>query len=342
MKAGVRKFFCCPKCRSDLTYNEAPGAKDSVLKSISCDACGYVAQVQNGIARFVPIDNYARTFGLQWNLHRKTQLDSHTGLPISANRLYHVSQWPRSMKGESILEVGSGAGRFTEVLVKTGAEIVSFDYSTSVDANYANNGHAPNLTIFQGDMYELPLRPESFDKVLCIGMLQNTPDPDKGFRSALQYVRPGGDIVVDIYGKTLAAMIQWKYLLRPITKRMNPQRLHAFLTAVAPILVPIATVLRRVAGRVGTRLIPIPEYSHLGLSPQLNREWAILDSFDMYSPAHDHPRSVAEVRKWMEDAGLEDIEVGRGPNGVIGRARKPAKAGTARTEPGPLRQAVNS
>jgi hypothetical protein len=59
---------------------------------------------------------------------------------------------------------------------------------------------------------------------------------------------------------------------------------------------------------------------------ELNREWAILDTFDMYSPAHDHPRSIAQVRRWFSAANFVDVVVEYGPNGVVGRGRKPEAA----------------
>ena len=44
-----------------------------------------------------------------------------------------------SIKGLKIIEAGSGAGRFTEVLLKYGAIVYSFDLSNAVCANFANN-----------------------------------------------------------------------------------------------------------------------------------------------------------------------------------------------------------
>ena len=101
---------------------------------------------------------------------------------------------------------------------------------------------------------------------------------------------------------------------------MGRERLYRLVEAVTPAMIPLARGLRR----AGARLVPIVEYSHLGLSPELNRQWAILDTFDMYSPAHDHPQSLAAVRRWFDAAGLVEVDVRRGPNGVVGNGRRPA------------------
>jgi len=277
----------------------------------------------NGVARFVQQEHYAQSFGLQWNAHRRTQLDSYTGRPLSRNRLFQVSRWPEDLRGQTILEAGSGAGRFTEVLVSTGAQVLSFDLSTAVDANYANNGNHPNLFIFQADMSDIPVRPLSVDKVICLGVLQHTPDPAAAFRRLTEHVRSGGELVVDVYASRLRSLISWKYALRPLTKRADKGRLHRIIAAATPPLVPVSAWLHRMAGRFGSRLLPIVQYDHLGLTSELNREWAILDTFDMYAPAHDHPQSLNAVRRWYQDAGLVDVSVEYGPNGVVARGRRP-------------------
>jgi SAM-dependent methyltransferase len=291
-----------------------------------CGQCTASFPIKNGIPRFVADERYAGSFGFQWNKFRKTQLDSHTGLALSSDRLYLVTQWPRTMKDCVVLEAGSGAGRFTEVLLKTGAKVFSFDLSNAVDANAANNAHKGNLNLFQASIYDIPVREAIFDKVLCLGVLQHTPDPERSFDSLLRYVKPGGEIAVDVYARNLRSLLHWKYALRPITTRMRKDRLFRLVEAAVNVLLPTAIIMRKFGGRWGARLIPILQYSHWGLPLELNREWATLDTFDMYSPAHDHPRTLTEVRRWFESAGLEDIVVTYGPNGVIARGRRPSSS----------------
>jgi 2-polyprenyl-3-methyl-5-hydroxy-6-metoxy-1,4-benzoquinol methylase len=304
----------CPRCHGGLVSRGA---------ALACTVCDLSYPVVNGVLRFVGTEHYASSFGLQWNLHRRTQLDSYTGIPLSRRRLFQVSGWPEDLRGQTILEAGSGAGRFTEVLVSTGADVLSFDLSTAVDANYANNGQHANLCLMQADMSAIPVRPGSMDKVMCLGVLQHTPDPAAAFRSLTTCVRPGGELVIDVYAARLSSLISWKYALRPLTTRMNKESLHRLVAAVTPPLVPLSSALYRTLGKTGPRLLPILQYDHLGLSSALNREWAVLDTFDMYAPVHDHPQSIHSVRRWFEDAGFVNVIVAYGPNGVVGRGRRP-------------------
>ena len=275
--------------------------------------------------------SYAGSFGYQWNLHRRTQLDSFTGLPISRQRLFITTRWPEQMPGERILEAGSGAGRFTEVLLSTGAEVFSFDYSDAVRANAANNGAHAGLRLFRADIFRLPLRKESFSKVLCLGVLQHTPDPEAAFTSLAAQVKPGGELVVDLYAFRLSALLHWKYLLRPITKRIPAARLYSLLELLVPRMLPLAVFLRRLAGKAGARLVPVVEYSDLGLPPGIHVQWSILDTFDALSPRYDKPQTISALRKWFANSGFVDFEVTKGPNGIMGRGRKPATGSVALT-----------
>ena len=97
-------ILCSPCCRADLDFKE--------LKSFVCTKCEKHFPVEKSILRFVPKENYADSFGYQWNKHKSTQLDKFNGLTISHDRLYDQSGWKKEeLEGKQILECGSGAGR---------------------------------------------------------------------------------------------------------------------------------------------------------------------------------------------------------------------------------------
>jgi len=314
----------CPNCKSNKFHLLDLIKQTSQINEgiISCNKCNLKVNIINGIPRFVNQDNYTNNFGIQWNIHSKTQLDSYTNLSITHDRFYDVTGWKGQIKGEKILEVGSGAGRFTEVLLESGAEVTSFDYSDAVVANYNNNYNKGILYLFQGDILNMPLKKHRYDKVLCLGVLQHTPDPYKSFLKLIEMVRPGGQVVIDIYKIDYLSYIQWKYLLRPITKNINKESLYAIISKVTPCLMPIARFFRIIGGSFLARMVPVVDYSHLGLNKKLNREWSVLDTFDMYSPKYDNPRSLKEVQSWFEKNDFDNISVEIGINGIIGKGRK--------------------
>src|ERR1700752_4050176 len=94
MKPDLLDILRCPECRSDLRIaraNEASGEIES--GELQCTSCTRVYPILRFIPRFVPAENHADNFGFQWNRFRRTQLDSHTGVPISRERLFFSTEW---------------------------------------------------------------------------------------------------------------------------------------------------------------------------------------------------------------------------------------------------------
>ncbi len=252
------------------------------------------------------------------------QLDSVTGKPISRDRLFDGTGWPDRLDGESVLEIGCGAGRFTEVLLDAGAEVWAIDASSAVDAAHENLGDNERLHLAQADLFDLPFERGSFDRVLCYGVIQHTPDPRRAFLTACEY---GGSIAADVYRRA-PYIDRWsaKTLWRPLTRRLPRSTLRRIVEWYVPKWLPLDTRLARVPklGRFLTAVVPCWNYT--GLLP-LDREelttWAVLDTFDALSPRYDEPQTLETVRTWVEEAGLTDADVRYGGNGIEVTGRRP-------------------
>src|SRR5215211_4795100 len=100
------------------------------------DSLGAVFPKINGVYRFVQSSGYTGNFGYQWKKFKKTQIDKFSGLNFSKDRFFTVTNWDKeNLEGKNVLEVGSGAGRFTQVVLdNTKANLYSLDYSEAVEA----------------------------------------------------------------------------------------------------------------------------------------------------------------------------------------------------------------
>lgn len=268
----------------------------------------------NGVYRLVSQQNYTSSFGFQWNKFQETQIDREANqLQFSEKRFFAETKWDKEdLSDKTILEVGSGAGRFTQiVLKKTKANLFSIDYSDAVTANYRNNGHYNGrLSLFQASIYEMPFPDNSFDKVFCFGVLQHTPDFKQSVKCLIDKVKPGGEVIVDFYPiNGWWTKIHAKYLLRPWTKKMPHEKLLKKIDRNADRLISLYNFFERVKiGKIINRFLPVCDIKNT-LPPHLSknelREWVILDTFDMFSPEHDHPQKIATVKKWFEEFGMQ-------------------------------------
>lgn len=279
--------------------------------------------VVDDIPRFVPPENYAASFGYQWNKFARLQLDSCNGTNFSLERFTSITGWTKQdLAGKLVLDVGCGSGRFAEIALAHGARVVAMDLSSAVDACKKNLSPNPSLDVVQASIYELPFKPESFDFVYSIGVIQHTPDPRRSVLEICRMVKPGGRIALWIYErdwKSYIGTVGFKYLFRPLTKNMTRQGAEKFSNAIEALCWPVLRFARRAGlpGKIVMRLLPVASahIQNVPLSDADFREWVRLDTFDMYSPAHDHPQKFQTVAAWLREASFENIQ--RQPHGGI-------------------------
>ena len=267
----------------------------------------------NGAYRVVEDNNYTSSFGFQWNKFAATQVDRTTNLDISKKRFFAETGWDvDDLTGQNILEVGSGAGRFTQILLDwTNANIYSVDYSNAVEANYKNNGPNPRLNLFQASIYEMPFTPAQFDKVVCVGVLQHTPDVEKSVKCLIEMVRPGGEVVVDFYPlRGWWTKLHAKYIFRPFTRKMDHEKLYRLISRNINWLIKCSKFLSRIGLKKLNRFLPICDIEGTlpaNLPFSVLRDLCILDTFDMFSPEYDKPQKIKTVVSWFKKFGMENV-----------------------------------
>jgi SAM-dependent methyltransferase len=331
MRREALSTFACPDCGGNLKLASqgADGAAngDVVEGRLECDACANAFPIVRGLPRFVPSESYATSFGFQWNRFDNLQVDSVMHNDLSRDRFYATTGWREPLKGQRVLEAGCGTGRFTELALETGAEVFSFDLSSAVEASLRNNGSSPGLNLFQASIYKIPLRRGVFDKIFCMGVLQHCPDVRGAFRSLVPFLKPGGEIVIDVYEKP-AGFPPLKYIARPFLLPLGTKGIYQLLRWTIPPAFDVKKAIHKIPGigpQLG-RLIPIGPISH---APRLNytddelKEVKILSALDMLSPVYDQPQTIDEVRKWFDEAGLDEVEIKRGYNGIDGKGKRP-------------------
>jgi SAM-dependent methyltransferase len=314
MRLEILEILRCPQCAGQLSLQDAHTVGDRVESgSLRCASGVHRFPIRNFVPRFVSGSNYADNFGFQWNKFRQTQLDSYSGHPISAERFWKSTGWtPQQIAGQWVLDAGCGAGRFAEIALQAGAKVMALDYSSAIDACYANLSHYPNLHAIHGDIYSLPFRKGFFPFVYSFGVLQSTPNVAGAFAALPPMVAEGGRLSVDFYEKSWKSSLLPKYWLRPITTRVPQQRLFTLLEKWVPPLWSVSCAVGRVplAGPALRRLVPVVNYTGiLPLTREQHLEWSILDTFDWYGPAYDSPQNARTLTKWSHEAGLQQIEV---------------------------------
>lgn len=323
-------FFVCPLDHGALVREGT---------SLVCASAGHRHPIVRGMPRFFGADTHG-SFALQWSTFWDVQLDSRNGTNLSRERLLAQSRLrPGDFAGRTVLEVGCGAGRFTEVLLSFGAYVIAIDASGAVDACAESNADAirqNRLRLAQADVFALPLPARAFDMVIGYGMLQHTGNPARALGCLWERVRPGGLLLVDRYQLDLRHVLPFKYATRPFLKRVKPESLLAAVERLCRILVPFErAVLRRVQGggpgrfaryvlgRFPNSTFPLNLEVQGRLTHELAFRWSVLDTFDQYSPRYDLPCTADAWRtqlRLLPEGTVEFVgSMGQGNVGVVRR-----------------------
>ena len=282
-----------------------------------------------GIPSFVEDEPYVSAFGLQWLKHAKTQLDSHTGMTITRDRMSRMfGPLYSKLDGKVVLEAGCGAGRFTEILLESGSLITAIDLSVAVLANYENNGENPNLRIARASITDLPFDKEQFDIVFCPGVIQHTPDPSKSISELYKQVKPGGWLVLDQYRYNLSSILKVTWIARLISKRLSPEKGLILTDWLVKIWLPVHKKVanNRILEILLFRISPIT--SHYAGYPNMSEEdqtaWARLNTHDNLTDYHKHQTTISRMKRSIRGLGAVNQYFCIMPYTIEVRCQKPA------------------
>jgi len=123
------------------------------------------------------------------------------------------------------LDIGCGPGTYVRFLGGLECRVTGIDYSLpslhrAVAADSQVVGRYAN-----GEVYHLPFRDESFDLVVCMGVLQVLQNPEGALDEILRVLRPGGHVVIDFLNAwEVIAKVRRRWELL----RGQPERLRTY------------------------------------------------------------------------------------------------------------------
>ena len=311
MKRELLQFLSCPECKGQFSLVEEESVSGEINKGrLNC--CGKSYEIYNFIPRFIDSDKYVGSFSFEWKTHSKTQLDSAN----INNKMSHQSRidfqkrvnFPLSeLKDKLVLDVGCGMGRFSEIAVSEGANLIGVDLSFSVDVAIKNIGMRNNVNFVQADIFRLPFKEGIFDLVYSFGVLHHTPDCRGAFTSISKLVKPKGKLVIFVYSSYNKGINYMSDFWRFFTTRL-PKRLLYFLSLIS---VPLYYFYRiPLIGNIAKMFFVIPMWP--------DWRWRVLDTFDWYSPKYQSKHTHWEVYRWFKDNSFSDIHIAEGEVTMMG------------------------
>lgn len=201
-------IFVCPVCGGGIKLISGRAL-------IKCSKCNQIFKCESGIPLLfwlnewgskddvtkivksfyekTPFPNYENIDSI-WTLRNKAREGIFTRLLDE--------QIPHDAK---FLEVGCGTGQLSNFL---GSAWRRRGFATDICLNslklgqkFKKKAKIKNTAFFQMNLFRPIFKPESFDFVICNGVLHHTSDPFWGFKTISKLVKSGGYIIVGLYNK---------------------------------------------------------------------------------------------------------------------------------------------
>jgi SAM-dependent methyltransferase len=210
-----------------------------------------------------------------------------------------------AFEGKHVVDIGSGTGRIVNMLLDAGAAHVTAVEPSEGFATLAENTAARSdrvrLVNRRGD--DLPADIRDLDWAVSIGVLHHVPEPVPVVRAMRATLRPGGRILVWLYGREgNGAYLAFALPLRAVCRRLPPRAIEAVAWCLTVPLSFYAAICARL------RKLPLAAYLSQVIRPLTWRN-RMLVVYDQLAPAWAEYYTEGRVRALLTEAGFVDIEL---------------------------------
>lgn len=311
MHKSFLNIICDPHTRENLELEIIKQQGEFIIEGILISKSSRY-MIQNGIPRFLKKnEDLKQSFGFQWKKWNKLQFeDQNIGLPMEGHTrkmFLDITNFHSEINsGKTFLDIGSGSGRFADLLVKNNNKVICIDISNSVDQIYENlSKYLDKTLIIQCNFEKLPLKEESIDHAFSIGVLHHSRKPQEAFPETYRVLKNNGSFAVSVYSKdspyNLFSVLIWRKIFNYLKFILSfyPIVLYAI------VFVNIYYQLAKIINFRGLGLFT--KYSIFPALIYKDKNWSILDTFDLLSPKYASSHTNKEVIEWFEKNNFKNL-----------------------------------
>lgn len=267
----------CPACQSKLQNGG---------KKLKCIEAGHTFPIEKGIPEmFVPkewqngkldVTDTVRQFYEKTPFPNYDEFDSTAALVEKSRKGLFARLLDEQVPlGSNVLEVGCGTGQLSNFLGIAQRNMFGTDMclnSLSLAEKFRSKNNIPHVGFYQMNLFRPLFAPETFDLVICNGVLMVTPDPLEGFKSIATLVKKGGYILIGLYNKYGRLTTDFRRLIFRFTGKR-------FLS--------LDPYLRERGGKLDAK----------------TEAWFA----DQYQHPHECKHTMGQVLKWFDETGFRFV-----------------------------------
>jgi len=248
-----------------------------------------------------------RGFGEEW---KKFDSFSAEELKVAGEEYFDIVTSEMVNAETVVLDLGCGSGRWSLYIADRVACIESIDPSDSVYAAASTLSKKKNVRVTQAGAGNIPFPDESFDFILCLGVLHHIPDTARALHGATQKLKPGGHALLYFY----YALENRSWIYRQIFRVVDlfrkgisklPKALKHFCCDAIALLIYLPIVF---LGKI-LKAARSDYYNKLPLSYYVNKSFHVMrnDALDRFGTRLEKRFTKKRIEEMMQSAGFEHI-----------------------------------
>jgi ubiquinone/menaquinone biosynthesis C-methylase UbiE len=172
----------------------------------------------------------------------------------------------------------------------------------------------------------LPFQDQQYDFVVCLGVIQHTPNPEQTITSLFKQVKPGGWLIIDHYTFKLSHYTKTTEIFRFFLKRLSADRGLKVTESIINLFFPMHKAVRKIypLQAILSRISPV--HSYYFAYPQLSHEdqckWSLLYTHDSLTDWYKHLRSKTQIKNHLTTISGREIYCEYSSHGIDARCKK--------------------
>lgn len=248
-------------------------------------------------------------FGEEWAAYDQNELGP-AEQQLAFNQYFSEFPWDELPPGAEGFDLGCGSGRWAALVAPRVGKLNCIDPAAgALEVCRRRLFAVDNAAFHLAAADTIPLPDESQDFGYSLGVLHHIPDTARALRDAVLKLKPGAPFLVYLYydfeNRPVGYRALWRAseMGRAFIARLPFRAKKVVTTAIATLIYWPFSRLAAALERAGM------PYHHVPLSIYRNRSYYTLrtDALDRFGTRLEQRFSSVQIRKMMEDAGLEHI-----------------------------------
>lgn len=248
------------------------------------------------------------SFGEEW---KKFSAFNEEEIANIGNEYFDVVTPEMLNKNTVALDLGCGSGRWTRYAAYKAGRVEAVDPSEAVLSASALTSDLEHVRVTRAGVDNIPFEDESFDFILCLGVLHHIPDTAGALATAAKKLKKGGYFLVYLYyaldnrGPLYKALFKASASVRWIVSKL-PSGLKKLVCDLIAIFTYLPFVL---LSKVVKAVTSGDTYKGVPLSYYEDKTWNVIrnDALDRFGTPLEQRFTKQEVAEMMTSAGLSEI-----------------------------------